>query len=73
MDIYFQKLSARVATSRPYAPTIHVVVLPSRLPSDLRLNFRDLDEVGVVSVPNIPRCTILIHIPCRMQVASLIT
>ncbi|CAK5281754.1 unnamed protein product [Mycena citricolor] len=32
-----------VAADRPYAPTIHVLVLPSQLPLDLRVQFRDLD------------------------------
>jgi hypothetical protein len=44
-----QELSTRVAPSRPYAPTVHVLILPSQLPRDLRLNFRDLDESAIVS------------------------
>lgn len=46
----FQELSARVATDRPYSPTIHVLVMPTQLPLDLRLNFRDLDEALLVGV-----------------------
>ncbi|KAJ3532677.1 hypothetical protein NM688_g7390 [Phlebia brevispora] len=38
------KMSTKLAPTRPYAPTVHVLVLPSRLPIDLRLAFRDMDE-----------------------------
>ena len=44
-----QEMSAIVAPSRPYAPTVHALVLPSQLPIDLRLTFRDMDEVNLVS------------------------
>ncbi|KAH9986530.1 hypothetical protein BJV74DRAFT_844539 [Russula compacta] len=37
-------LSSRIAASRPFTPPIHVLVLPSKIPLDLRLHFRDLDE-----------------------------
>ncbi|KZT27958.1 hypothetical protein NEOLEDRAFT_1129845 [Neolentinus lepideus HHB14362 ss-1] len=37
-------MSSRTAASRPFTPAVHVVVLPSQLPLDLRLSFRDLDE-----------------------------
>jgi len=47
------ELSARVAPERPYAPTVHVLMLPSQLPRDLRLNFRDLDELSI-NQGNIP-------------------
>lgn len=48
------ELSARVAPTRPYAPTAHVLILPSQLPHDLRLNFRDLDELSINNgkIPN---------------------
>jgi hypothetical protein len=49
----FKLLATRVAESRPYKPTIHVLVLPTQLPSDLRLNFRDLDEGEIVSTGHI--------------------
>lgn len=39
-----QRLSNLVAPSRPFIPTVHVLILPSRLPLDLRLHFRGLDE-----------------------------
>ncbi|THV02373.1 hypothetical protein K435DRAFT_351754 [Dendrothele bispora CBS 962.96] len=37
--------AAHVASRRPFKPPVHVVVLPSQLPSDLRLHFRELDEI----------------------------
>lgn len=46
--IFFQKLSSETASERPYAPTVHVLILPSQLPIDLRLGIRDLDEAWVV-------------------------
>ncbi|KAI0685205.1 hypothetical protein BC835DRAFT_1385556 [Cytidiella melzeri] len=38
------ELSVTAAPSRPFAPPVHVLVLPSRIPIDLRLACRDLDE-----------------------------
>jgi hypothetical protein len=46
----FQKVSKEVASSRPYAPTIHALALPSQIPLDLRLGIRDLDEAWLVSI-----------------------
>lgn len=43
-----QKMSKKLAPSRPFPPTLHVLVLPSQLPLDLRLNFRNLDEEFLV-------------------------
>ncbi|GLB37538.1 hypothetical protein LshimejAT787_0405890 [Lyophyllum shimeji] len=40
-------MSAQVSSARPYPPTIHAIVLPSQLPRDLQLAFRDLDEFSV--------------------------
>lgn len=37
-------LSLRNTVNRPFTPPTHVLILPSRLPLDLRLHFRDLDE-----------------------------
>ncbi|KXN85318.1 Gelsolin [Leucoagaricus sp. SymC.cos] len=42
-----KRLSEISASSRPFTPTVHVLVLPSRLPLDLRLNLRGLDESEV--------------------------
>ncbi|KAF8893984.1 hypothetical protein BD779DRAFT_1467564 [Infundibulicybe gibba] len=39
------QMSAGVAVDRPYPPTVHVLVFPTKLPLDLRLHFRDLDEL----------------------------
>jgi hypothetical protein len=36
------------AASRPFEPPIHVLILPSKIPLDLRLHFRDLDEERLV-------------------------
>ena len=41
------------AASRPFTPPIHVLILPSKIPLDLRLHFRDLYEE---------------HVVCRMRV-----
>ncbi|KAI0062921.1 hypothetical protein BV25DRAFT_1939502 [Artomyces pyxidatus] len=38
------ELARQCNSRRPFAPPIHVVIMPSRIPSDLRLHFRDLDE-----------------------------
>ncbi|KAL6308234.1 hypothetical protein BKA93DRAFT_766050 [Sparassis latifolia] len=40
-----QAMSTKIASSRPFAPTVHVIILPTQIPTDLRLNFRDLDEM----------------------------
>jgi len=41
------ELSTRVAPSRPHVPTVHVLIAPTRIPVDLRLHFRDLDEAAL--------------------------
>jgi len=41
------QLSDRIARSRPYAPTIHVLILPTQLPLDFRLHFRDVNEASL--------------------------
>ncbi|KAF9222682.1 hypothetical protein BS17DRAFT_707889 [Gyrodon lividus] len=33
-----------LATSKPFLPTVHVLIIPTRLPLDMRHAFRDLDE-----------------------------
>lgn len=38
------EMSSRTAAAKPFTPAVHIVVLPSQLPLDLRLSFRDLDE-----------------------------
>ncbi|KAG6845915.1 hypothetical protein H0H87_000721 [Tephrocybe sp. NHM501043] len=42
------ELSGRVSSARPYPPTVHTLILPSQIPRDLRLMFRDLDEFSMV-------------------------
>ncbi|KAI5828968.1 hypothetical protein K523DRAFT_243224 [Schizophyllum commune Tattone D] len=37
-------LAKLVASERPFHPTVHVLVLPSQLPLDLKLTFRGLDD-----------------------------
>jgi hypothetical protein len=49
INVSWQRLSTHVAESRPYRPTVHVLVLPSQLPLEFRLNFRDIDEALLVS------------------------
>jgi hypothetical protein len=43
-----QQISNHVAFSRPFCPTIHALILPSRLPLDLRLQLRGIDEAQLV-------------------------
>jgi len=42
-----QEVSAYNAPHRPFDPIVHVLVLPSRIPLDLRLAFRGFDEIEV--------------------------
>ncbi|KAJ6587043.1 hypothetical protein DFH09DRAFT_1142397 [Mycena vulgaris] len=37
--------ATRLASARPYTPTVHALILPSQLPVDLRIQFRDLEDV----------------------------
>jgi hypothetical protein len=39
-----QELATRLAPVRPYTPTVHALILPSQIPIDLRIQFRDLDR-----------------------------
>lgn len=43
-----QDAADRLASARPYTPTVHALILPSQLPIDLRIQFRDLEEVFFV-------------------------
>ncbi|KAJ7091265.1 hypothetical protein C8R44DRAFT_891662 [Mycena epipterygia] len=36
--------ASRLASARPYKPTIHALILPSQIPVDLRIQFRDIEE-----------------------------
>ncbi|EKM54575.1 uncharacterized protein PHACADRAFT_258517 [Phanerochaete carnosa HHB-10118-sp] len=40
-------LSAVISSSRPFCPTVHAIILPSQLPADLRLAFRELNEADL--------------------------
>ncbi|KAG1832463.1 hypothetical protein EV424DRAFT_1368803 [Suillus variegatus] len=40
-------MAKKVAISKPFSPTIHVLVIPTQLPLDMRHAFRDLDESQV--------------------------
>lgn len=48
---FVQKMSALIAPDRPFKPTVHIIILPSQIPLDLRMHFRDLDESQIVSLP----------------------
>ncbi|KAI0305774.1 hypothetical protein B0F90DRAFT_1948159 [Multifurca ochricompacta] len=48
---YLQDLSSRNAARRPFTPPVHVLILPSKLPLDFRLHFRDLDEEYMNGTP----------------------
>ncbi|KAF9529441.1 hypothetical protein CPB83DRAFT_765018 [Crepidotus variabilis] len=39
-----KRMSEEVASGRPFKPTVHVLIVPSQLPVDLRLGIRDMDE-----------------------------
>lgn len=41
-----------LATSKPFLPTVHVLIIPTQLPLDMRHAFRDLDESTLVSLRN---------------------
>ena len=45
-----QELSRRVSSERPFHPTVHVLLLPSQIPRDLRVNVRGLDEFALVNL-----------------------
>ncbi|EAU91421.2 hypothetical protein CC1G_01910 [Coprinopsis cinerea okayama7 len=47
------EFAKRASAERPFTPNVHVVILPSKLPLDLRLHFRDLDE-ELLNHNNIP-------------------
>lgn len=43
-----QAMAKSVTISKPFSPTVHVLVIPTQLPLDMRHAFRDLDESQVV-------------------------
>ncbi|KAJ2916753.1 hypothetical protein MD484_g3671, partial [Candolleomyces efflorescens] len=43
----------QVSSERPYTPNVHVVIIPSQLPLDLKLHVRDMDET-ILNSGNIP-------------------
>ncbi|KAF9447197.1 hypothetical protein P691DRAFT_776317 [Macrolepiota fuliginosa MF-IS2] len=65
-------LSEASASSRPFTPTVHVLVLPSRLPADLRLNLRELDddEANYNKVPDHMNLLSSTQAECHLQQAS---
>ncbi|KAF5370757.1 hypothetical protein D9758_001968 [Tetrapyrgos nigripes] len=46
--------STTVSPARPFKPPVHVIVLPSQLPQDLKLHFRELNEDALVR-PSSPK------------------
>jgi len=54
------RLSKEVASTKPYAPPVHVLILPSQIPLDLLLNVRDFDE-SWLNCGNIPDHMNLLH------------
>jgi hypothetical protein len=40
-----QQMCCRLSQSRPYTPNLHVLVLPSRIPVDLPMHFKQFNEV----------------------------
>jgi hypothetical protein len=59
---YSQRISELTSSTRPFPPTVHVLVLPSRLPLDLSLNLRELDDTEVVSPHKLHRHPPFIHL-----------
>ncbi|KAG9316307.1 hypothetical protein JVU11DRAFT_2338 [Chiua virens] len=41
------EMAPLVAASKPFSPTVHVLILPTQLPLDMRLAFRNLDEMAL--------------------------
>jgi hypothetical protein len=41
-------MAKKVAVSKPFSPTVHVLVIPTQLPLDMQHAFRDLDESEMV-------------------------
>jgi hypothetical protein len=41
-------MAKKLATSKPFSPTVHVLVIPTQLPLDMQHAFRDLDESEMV-------------------------
>lgn len=61
-------MSEKLAPTRPYAPTVHVLVLPSQLPIDLRLTFRDMDELHLASdIFQVTWCLLIHCVPEQRQ------
>ncbi|KAF9469993.1 hypothetical protein BDZ94DRAFT_1303627 [Collybia nuda] len=48
------ELSLRVAPERPFTPTVHILLLPTQLPRDLRANLRGLNEQSLDNGSDIP-------------------
>lgn len=50
-------MASLVAASKPFSPTVHVLILPTQLPLDMRHAFRNLDEIALVSFTEVdPDC-----------------
>jgi len=41
-------MAKKVAVSKPFSPTVHVLVIPTQLPLDMQHAFRDVDESEMV-------------------------
>jgi hypothetical protein len=41
-------MAKKVALSKPFSPTVHVLVIPTQLPLDMQHALRDLDESEMV-------------------------
>ena len=46
-------MASLVAATKPFSPTVHVLILPTQLPLDMRHAFRNLDELALVSVVDV--------------------
>ena len=50
-------MASLVAASKPFSPTVHVLILPTQLPLDMRHAFRNLDEIALVGFTEVdPDC-----------------
>ncbi|KAF8556108.1 hypothetical protein OG21DRAFT_1521305 [Imleria badia] len=46
-EFFVLAMAPVVATSKPFSPTVHVLILPTQLPLDMRHAFRNLDELAL--------------------------
>ena len=63
-----EALAKKASSSRPFTPTIHALVFPSKIPADLLLTFRELEESAFVGT--LWLCMLRSPLTCHMQNAG---